>query len=41
MLILAVRFARRLDQSTARWLFLASVTYLPIVLALLALDAPR
>lgn len=41
MLILAVRFARRLDQSTARWLFLASVTYLPIVLALLAFDAPR
>jgi protoheme IX farnesyltransferase len=41
MLILAIRFARRLDQSTARWLFLASVTYLPIVLALLAFDAPR
>ena len=41
MLVLAVRFARRLDQSAARWLFLASVTYLPVVLALLAFDAPR
>jgi len=41
MLGLAVRFARRLDRTAARWLFLASVTYLPLVLALLALDAPR
>jgi len=41
MLVLAVRFARRLDRSAARWLFLGSVTYLPVVLALLAFDAPR
>ncbi len=40
MLVLAIRFARRLDRLTARWLFLASVTYLPLVLALLAFDAP-
>jgi len=41
MLVLAIRFARRLDRTAARWLFLGSVTYLPVVLALLAFDAPR
>jgi protoheme IX farnesyltransferase len=40
MVVLAVRFARRLDQSSARWLFLASVIYLPLVLGLLTFDAP-
>jgi len=37
-LALAVGFARRQSDRNARWLFLASVLYLPIVLALLAFD---
>ena len=41
ILVMAIRFARRLDRSTARWLFLASVIYLPVVLGLLAFDRPR
>jgi protoheme IX farnesyltransferase len=35
---LALRFARRRSEAAARQLFLASVLYLPVVLALLALD---
>jgi protoheme IX farnesyltransferase len=38
MLAFAIRFARRLDDTSARWLFLASVIYLPVVLGLLVLD---
>jgi protoheme IX farnesyltransferase len=38
MLVLAVRFARRLDRGSARGLFLASVLYLPAVFGLMVLD---
>lgn len=41
MLGLAGRFARRLDRSTARGLFLASIVYLPAVLGLMVLDRVR
>ncbi len=41
MLALAIRFARRLERSPARWLFLASVVYLPAVLGLMVLDRFR
>ncbi len=41
MLALAIRFARRLERSPARWLFLASVIYLPAVLGLMVLDRFR
>jgi len=41
MLGLAVRFARRLDRSAARGLFLASIVYLPAVLGLMVLDRVR
>jgi heme O synthase-like polyprenyltransferase len=34
----AVSFRRRLDRAGARRLFLASIIYLPLVLALLAVD---
>jgi protoheme IX farnesyltransferase len=41
MLAFAIRFARRLELSPARWLFLASVIYLPLVLGLMVLDRVR
>mgnify|MGYP000342013116 CR=1 FL=1 len=41
LLGLAVRFARRLELAHARWLFLASVIYLPAVLGLMVLDRVR
>jgi protoheme IX farnesyltransferase len=41
MLGFAVRFARRLETAPARWLFLASVIYLPAVLGLMVLDRAR
>lgn len=41
MLGLAVGFARRLTQASARGLFLASVVYLPAVMSLLVLDRWR
>lgn len=41
MLGLAGRFARRLDRSTARGLFLASIVYLPALLGLMVLDRVR
>lgn len=41
MLVLAVRFARRLDRGAARGLFLASVLYLPAVFGLMVLDRVR
>lgn len=37
----ALLFARRLSVSQARWLFLASITYLPVLLLLLAYDKMR
>lgn len=41
LLGLAVWFARRLELAHARWLFLASVIYLPLVLGLMVLDRVR
>ncbi len=41
LLGLAVWFARRLELAHARWLFLASVIYLPAVLGLMVLDRVR
>lgn len=41
MLMLAVRFAHRLDRGAARGLFLASVLYLPAVFGLMVLDRVR
>jgi protoheme IX farnesyltransferase len=38
---LAIRFARRLDLSTARTLFLMSIIYLPLLLGLLVIDKVR
>jgi heme O synthase-like polyprenyltransferase len=36
----AIRFARNPDRLTARGLFLASITYLPLILIALAVDLP-
>jgi protoheme IX farnesyltransferase len=41
LLALAARFASRLGQAEARWLFLGSVVYLPVVLCLMVLDRVR
>jgi len=37
----AIRFARALTRQHARWLFLASIVYLPLILGLIAWDKPR
>lgn len=40
-LLMAIRFARRLDRQSARGLFLASILYLPLLLGLMVWDKVR
>jgi len=40
-LLCAIRFSRQLDLARARQLFLASIIYLPLVLAILCLDKTK